>query len=209
MTTLPQKWTAAQQRLNQPGMSPTQLAEIQEMVDCTTIFANHQELIPEREGNINHHNKADIVRTASLYLLHPVGQALWADPDYNRAFFSRVEDIATETRADIAFYRNDANGPRAFAVVEFKRRTLVDGHDFSHNARLQAPTNTNLGQLLQQIVAPFDANSLARQAETQAFNAIMAANNIGPNATLFTMRTERIIKQASAYAIQHRTRHVV
>jgi hypothetical protein len=79
LATLPPKWAAAQQRLNQPGLTPAQIAEIQETVDSARIFANNQEFIPGREANINHHNEADIVRTASLYLLHPVGQALWSD----------------------------------------------------------------------------------------------------------------------------------
>lgn len=143
LATLPPKWAAAQQLLNQPGLTPAQIAEIQETVNSARIFANNQEFIPGREANINHHNEADIVRTASLYLLHPVGQALWSDPDFNRAFYSRVEDVASDTRADVTFYRNDPNGPRSFAVVEFKRRTVVDGHDFSHNTELRAPANAS------------------------------------------------------------------
>lgn len=87
-------------------------------------------ILPEKEDNIVHNNEADVVRSAILYLIHPVAQALWACPDYFRGFSSQSEDFDFRTRTDLTFFKtaqpfnaqNSSTRTRDFAVVEFKRR---------------------------------------------------------------------------------------
>lgn len=210
VASLPSEVVAARTLLSDPQSNPNFRAHVQQAINYATLFANDHQFVPAIEDSIHHHNEADVVRTAALYLIHPVAQALSARPSHHRAFVSKSEDVGSSTRADVVFYRNDSNNERPFSVIEFKRRTMVHGPDFSHDERLRVPQGTpNPSGLLQQIVAPFVANHPSALAAVQAFNSVVQATNIPPGETMFSPGTEKLIKQCAAYSIQHRTRHVV
>lgn len=206
------------QQINLGTLTSAQQTQVQDALAFSTRFLNNQDFIPEREGNISHKVEADVVRTAGLYLLHPVLQALWACPDYFKCFTSQAEDVKGATRTDITFYKlGGPNRPlRDFAVVEFKRRGVIDGNAFPHDNQLVMPTAhvNNRQAFLQQVLAPYVPNTpntpntqgphLAWLAAKQALDEIERKN---PRHK-FTNSTEKLIKQAAAYSIQHRTRYV-
>lgn len=106
--------TAAQQHLNQLRSQSQALqqpnAQLQRQIDamedavrCALNFQQNRRFIPDREGNIMHHNEADVVRTACLYLIHPFAEALWACPSYHQTFQSQAEDVSGISLAQISF----------------------------------------------------------------------------------------------------------
>lgn len=151
----------------------------------------NNERIYNKEDAILHRNEADVVRTAALYLLHPVCQALNANPTIYRTFASQCEDAADGVRTDITFYKR-TNGPdRPFAVVEFKRRTVIKRSEMDAAIR------------------PYDPNAPTAAADLNAIvTAIRTAGGAQAHPTLFKSGSKHLIKQASAYAITNRTRYV-
>ncbi|KAH8745180.1 hypothetical protein F5883DRAFT_511031 [Diaporthe sp. PMI_573] len=123
-----------------------------------------------REDAMVHYNESDVVRTAAMYLVHPVVAALNADLHMAGRLLLQSEDILGQVRSDITFYRNDGTpDPRPIAVLEFKRRGIIRPGQFA-----------------------------------AAIPAVVPA----PGATLFDYEALKLIKQACAYAIVFRTKHV-
>lgn len=84
--------------INSGQISGAWLSRVQEAVSYSNHFSNNGAFLPKFEGNIAHNNEAGVVRTAALYLIHPVAQALWACPDYYKTFASQSEDTSQRTR---------------------------------------------------------------------------------------------------------------
>ncbi|KAL1863059.1 hypothetical protein Daus18300_008215 [Diaporthe australafricana] len=114
----------------------------------------NNEFIYNKESAILHRNEADVVRTAALYLIHPVCQALDSFYRYNNTISSQCEDFMQGLRTDISFYRTvqPAAVQRCFAVVEFKRRTLIRPDAFQKALQQYDPTAPNAPQRLTAIV---------------------------------------------------------
>src|SRR3569833_1378874 len=93
----------------------------------------NDEFIPQREDAMHHANEDDIMRAATLYLIHPINQALCASPALAGMVKCQSEPTTHKTRSHIMFYRNrvaPSGPPRAFAVVEFKRRGVIRHQEF-------------------------------------------------------------------------------
>lgn len=153
----------------------------------------NSERIYNKENAILHRNEADVVRTAALYLIHPVCQALAANPIANGTFASQCEDNSTDgVRTDITFNKATPNSVnRPFAVVEFKRRTIIKRAEMDAALRNYDPT------------APTAAADLAR-----ILAAVPPAGRGQIHPTLFMSGSTHLLKQVSAYAINKRTRYV-
>lgn len=217
-----------QQWLNSGTAPAAQQPHLQLAVNYAFGFLNNHAFLPEQEGNIAHNNEADVVRSAALYLIHPVAQALWACPDYFKGFASQSEDTELRTRTDLTFYKIEPPTPqrpqiraRDFAVVEFKRRGWIKGEHFSHEDSLRVPTAhaQNRQQFFQAILTSFSPNVPNTQANPnaqaqhqawlnaqQAFNDVVAENRLTGHC--FSRNALNHIKQAAAYSILHRTRYV-
>lgn len=212
-----------EQMLSAGTISAAQRNSLLMALDYATHFSNHSAYLPDKEDNIIHNNEADVVRTAILYLIHPVAQALWACPDYFRSFSSQSEDFEHQTRTGLTFFKvaqpsaaqNSPARARDFAVVEFKRRGWIKGEEFSHDHTLRVPAAhaQNSHQFFQQILTPFAPNVPNTQAQhqawlsaQQAFNDVVTENGLTEHC--FSSNPLNHIKQAAAYSIIHRTRYV-
>lgn len=153
----------------------------------------NSERIYNKDDAIMHRNEADVVRTAALYLIHPVCQALNANPTANGTFASQCEDNSADgVRTDITFYKTTPRpADRPFAVVEFKRRTVIKRAEMDAALRNYNPTAATATADLARILA-----------------AIPAAGRGQTYPTLFKSGSNHLLKQASAYAITNRTRYV-
>lgn len=201
-------------------------------------FLNEDQYVPEKEGNINHRNEADVVRTASLYLIHPVMQALWAHPLFDKAISSQAEDTKNNTRTDITLYKSDQGGGQnivPFAVIEFKRRTIISGNDFRHwqgkyPAKIKLPVQGARSRNHDEFCSAMSIPHVPLATNANAYNMWSAANtelnavvtdpvnkvaldehlvnNQVVQSTLFPNGPRRLIQQAASYAIEHRTRYV-
>lgn len=199
----------------QPGFQPApttaQRNAWQASVNRANVFLGDVQKIPETEKNIQHGNEADIVRTATLYLVHPVIQALCAHPSYQDCLISKSEDTQGGTRTDVTFkkvYFNQAGQQktRSFAILEFKRRGAIQGDDFRHQALgppgSVLPASNTLYVAIGQVPSP---------QQLAAVTAIVPPAPPNPNIprTMFTGGPLALIKQATAYSIEHRTQYVV
>lgn len=156
---------------------------------------NHfiNEFIYNKEISIQHRNEADVVRTAALYLLHPVSQALNAHPSAHGAFSSQCEDTSVDgVRTDIAYFKpTTGTSDRAFAIIEFKRRTIIKISELNRAIQIYDPT------------APTAATDLAN------IEAAIPAKDTGQTHRSFFMRdSHHLLKQAASYATLLRTRYV-
>lgn len=142
-----QNWVEQNQRLFL-GPTPTQSALWnygQFWINWATSYAAEQEHLYMKEKAMRHHNESDVVRTAAMYLLHPVMGALDAVPNMNGGFMLQSENVIKSIRTDITFYRYSNTGPnRAIAVLEFKRRGVLrpDQFDNAMGTAAPAPPNT-------------------------------------------------------------------
>lgn len=218
-----------QQMLNAGTVAAARQSLLQMAVAYGSSFLGNHAFLPEQEDNIIHKNEADVVRSAILYLIHPVAQALWACPDYFKAFGSHSEDSKVRTRTDLTFFKTEEPSTaqslpiRAndFAVVEFKKRGWIKGGEFSHENDLLVPAAhaQNRQQFLEDILTPFSPNVPNTQANPNAqaqhqawlsaksaFNDVVAENRL--TRTCFLSNSLNHMKQAAAYSIQHRTRYV-
>ncbi|KAI1738461.1 hypothetical protein F4680DRAFT_467410 [Xylaria scruposa] len=132
-----------------------------------------------RENAMCHQNESDVVRGAAIYLLHPVNQALSALLAGSIRCLS--EKGENTVRADIVFQRYRGNRWRYMAVVEFKSRGVIVGHEFRQAAR----TITRTSPVSEHV-------RLAVRA----------------GGTFFGDDSKTLMKQASAYAIQYATQYV-
>lgn len=159
-------------------------------------YLMEQQHVYRREYAAKHINESDVVRTAGIYLVYPVLVALNAHVTMYNTIGLQSEDTHNQVRSDITFYRSQGNNTtRAIAVLEFKRRGVIKPSHF-REAILQGATTTNLNQ--QQPGQP-----MTRLAYAQGLAATRS------HGTLFD-RTDgfRLMRQASAYASEYRTRHV-
>lgn len=158
---------------------------------CSTSLTTNK--IYKKEQSIQHRNEADVVRSATLYLIHPVSQALNAHPNVHGAFSSQCEDTSIDgVRTDIAYFK-PTSGPkdRAFALVEFKRRSIIKIREFTRAIKTYEPT------------AATAATDLAN------IEASIPAKDIGQTHRSFFMNdSHHLLKQAASYATLHRTRYV-
>jgi hypothetical protein len=126
-----------------------------------------------------HYNEGDVVRSASVYLLNPVNVALSVHQSNRVRCVS--ETSANKMRTDILYRRiSGSGGPnRTFAILEFKRQGVFAVDDFRS----------------------------ATKPATQIASFEQKASN-RPESTYFMDNALKVIKQAAAYAIQHRTQYV-
>lgn len=175
------------------------------------------ECIPEREDNIRHTNEADIVRTANLYLTHPVIQALGSHPRYRKTLVSQSEHVRQGTRTDITFKKlcpiqsagNQVH--RDFFILEFKRRGMMDVDDFQQ--RVPVPPNTDPQSFYRGILEPVAPGRKPTQSQKAAAQAIPSQTVASPvlnrtQPTTFKAGPMKLLTQAAAYAVHHSTRYV-
>lgn len=200
-----------------PQSPPQLLPALQaSLAAADTLLLGH-EYIPEREDNIRHTNEADVVRTANLYLIHPVIQALWSHPKYHKSLVSQSEDTQHGTRTDITFMKVGPAQPaghqvhRDFFILEFKRRGMIDGRDFQQP--VPVPPRTDPQAFYRGILAPVAAGQKPTQAQKAAVQAIPSSTVAAPvpnrmQPTTFKPGPMKLITQAAAYAVHHSTRYV-
>ncbi|KAK7703410.1 hypothetical protein SLS64_009079 [Diaporthe eres] len=180
-----------------------------EVFEHAEAFRNKKYFIPEREDNIFHSNEADVVRSADLYLIHPVMQALAAHPRYHRSVISRSEDTLKDSRTDMTFYIPVQSGDhRPFAVVEYKKRQAFQAAGFNHEAMIPQALRARV----QALQAEFDQNLLTPSPQAQAaFKQLFEGCGVkadDSDSTLFTGSENNLIKQAASYMVAYRVRHV-
>lgn len=148
------------------------------------------EVLYRHENVARHNSEADVVRTAAMYVLHPINQALNSHPDTRGFVTCLAESSLNRLRADITYFKTPSTGGdrRAFAVVEFKKRQLIKSSQFTEAEKMLSNITEN------QVIA----NSNQISGRTQANNS----------ATYYKHYSLKLMKQASAYAILHRTKYV-
>lgn len=149
--------------------------------------------LDSKEAIMYHKCEADVVRSAALYILHPLNQALSAHPATTGAITCLAEHSSNGLRADITYFRNPAvpspgAEKRAFAVVEFKRRGLIDAGEFRTAQKL-------------------DASHSVQDVMNQK-NNICAKAASKTDATFYAKYSCTLMKQAAAYATAQRTRYI-
>lgn len=76
-----------------------------------------------------HENEGDIVRTAGIYLVHPICQALWANQNLQGTVVCQSEASTSGTRADLTFYctsQSPNDDSRPVAVIGLKKRGVIN-----------------------------------------------------------------------------------
>lgn len=149
--------------------------------------------LDRKEAIMYHKCEADVVRSAALYVLHPLNQALAAHPVTTGIITCLAEHSSNGLRADITYFRNPAvpsSGAekRAFAVVEFKRRGLIDVGEFRTAQKLGA--NHSVQDVMNQ------KNNICAKAALQ------------DDGTFYDKYSCTLMKQAAAYATSQRTRYI-
>lgn len=198
----------------------TQRKQLEEVVEIANSFLEGEHLVPQREGNIKQVNEADVVRCATLYLVHPVVQAFWAHPKYSKSLLSQSEHTKEWSRTDLTFYKTkQGNTNRAFLILEYKRRTVIKRAEFEHRydmPRSWRPPGTRtqaMDKLNELILLPFEdsnhSGAIDALKEVVKFNKFKMDSPGIPASNLFKSGGSlNLIKQASAYAIEHSTRYV-
>lgn len=151
----------------------------------TNEYLSHVELL------MRHASEADVVRTAALYLLHPINQAFSAHPITAGTITCLAEMSSTGLRADITYFKSPPTpgDKRAFAVVEFKKRQLIVPQDFSRAEKC----NSNMSEAqVRQDIAQIGGQAAGRNAEN----------------TFYDDYSCKLVKQAAAYAVAHRTKYI-
>ncbi|KAI0532580.1 hypothetical protein GGR58DRAFT_507256 [Xylaria digitata] len=144
-----------------------------------------REYISWRENAMAHHGEGDVARGAAIYLLHPINQVLSAIPR-----FAGIECLSEKTvkrvRSDIVFNHprrpHDPVG-RYFAVLEYKKRGTIIEKEFRDAIR----------------TIPLGNQSIRDHVAT-----LMNQNK----GSFLQGNALKIMKQASAYAIEHETQYV-
>lgn len=114
----------------------------QEWIDWATSYWAEREHLYMKEQAMQHHNESDVVRSAAMYLVHPVMGALDAEPTMNGGFILQSEDVNNTVRTDITFYRYTGTGAnRPIAMLEFKRRGVIRPDQFDSTIAAAAPAN--------------------------------------------------------------------
>lgn len=196
---------------------PQERRRLEMMLETADSFLNEMQFVPEREGNIRHANEADVVRSASLYLVHPVAQAFWAHPMYSASLISQSEDVKDWSRTDLTFYKSKpGHKTRDFMVLEYKRRNAIKREKFEHKydrPRSWPEGTHDFASLNRLILTPHGHDN--HGAAVNALAAVVKSNtrtmnNVGEEImSLFgNTGTAKLVKQASAYAVEHRTRYV-
>lgn len=160
------------------GLMP---ANVQQILQNENLY--HEEPVTR------HASEGDVVRSAAMYVLHPVNQALAVHPNTTGSVTCLAETTANKLRADITYFRNAAPSKRAFAVVEFKKRQLIDPSQFEKAEKI---------------------NSARTQAQViqQAPDLVARAADNNDDRTFYDLYSCKLMKQAAAYATQHRTKYV-
>jgi hypothetical protein len=146
--------------------------------------ALENESIYNPEEAIHHGSEGDIVRTSALYVLHPVNQALCADRQLAGTIRCLSEHTVNHIRSDITYYKSPIgpdHKPRAFAVIEFKKGGAINREEFT-----KAEKDLNRHQ----------PNHYSEAAMREV------------DSTFFAGDSRILMKQASSYALTHRTRYV-
>lgn len=147
-----------------------------------------------REAVTRHASEGDVVGTSALHVLHPLNQAFSSHPITQGTVTCLAEVTATKLRADITYFKNPAtaaaSAKRSFAVVEFKRRCLIDKAEFEYAEKLKA--NVPEANITQQQVNQIAQGAMGRNLDN----------------TYYDDYSCKLVKQAAAYAMTHRTKYV-
>ncbi|KAI0188890.1 hypothetical protein EV127DRAFT_462073 [Xylaria flabelliformis] len=149
-------------------------------LETVNTRALENEHISLREDAMYHLNEGDVARAAAMYLLHPINQALSAIPNFAGSIKCLSEQLMNGVRADISFMRYRGNEQRCFAVVEFKKRGVIDDNEF---------------------------RQAARTLKTPVSHHVKAAMN-APGGSFFQRNSVKLMKQAAAYATRNGTQYV-
>jgi hypothetical protein len=163
-----------------------------------------QNFMPSEEDLFAHRSEADVVRSAALYLLHPVNMALsFRAPRTYKCSSEYISNTARRgnVRSDIVFFRQNGTAMQPMAVLEFKNRGILDHHPDSWNKTLTAQRAT--GALLTPQV-------LASAKFGGAIDNVVAnaPDNAAHEMTYFDGNPLILVKQAAAYAISYKTKYV-
>ncbi|KAL2128677.1 hypothetical protein VTI74DRAFT_8851 [Chaetomium olivicolor] len=150
----------------------------------------NDEHVSLEERSVYHGGEADVVRTSGIYLLHPVHQALDALPTVHGTIRVQAEVQSNRLRTDLTYYKSTAASGtyRPFAVIEFKRRGILNPSDFLH--AVKAINNSN------QTTRDASINKHVNDAKATT----------GQN-TFFVNNSLKGLKQISAYAMNNRTQY--
>jgi hypothetical protein len=163
-----------------------------------------QRFMPSDEDLFAHRSEADVVRSAALYLLHPVNMALsFRGPRNYKCSSEYTGNTGGKVRSDVVFFRQNG-GPnmQPMAVLEFKNRGILDHRPDLWNNTLTAQRST--GALLTQEVL-----ASARFGGNLKNVVDYAPDNIElGQMTYFDGNPLILVKQAAAYAIVNKTRYV-
>lgn len=155
------------------------------------------EYLYTKDLTVCHASEGDVVRSAAIYVLYPLNRAFQAHPYFAKTVTCQSESSlqSGSLRADVTYFKTPAGmaqgaEKRAFAVVEFKKRGLINGQEFVNAEKI----NHN-------------------QTEDDAINKAatlnpLAAKSDPDNNTFYKDYSLKLMKQASAYATGHRTKYV-
>lgn len=150
-----------------------------------------------KDEALHHASEADVVRTAALYVLHPINKAFNAHPYFAGTVTCRSEASLKSNglRADVTYFKNPTGQvagatQRAYAVIEFKKRHLIDVAQFEYAERVNSSHNEQ---------------DVRRQAPAIC---IQAGGTSGQGTTFYKRYSCKLMKQAAAYAIGQRTKYV-
>lgn len=153
-----------------------------------------KQYLPCREEAMSHVSEGDVVRSASLYLIHPVNQALCAFRETTGGLTCQSEweneDPNVANRADITFLLTSQDprlNRRPFAAIELKHRGFIFPDEFRS--------------------AYFKADVDERKEKQRCTKAIENARST-TSGTAFKGNSFWGIKQAAAYAIGLNVKHV-
>jgi hypothetical protein len=189
-----------------------------EILGFAKAFHENENFVPDKEIGITHSNEADVVRSAGLYLIHPVMQAMAAHPRYYKEILSKSEVHKGKTRTDMAFYQFDKNSEaRPFAVVEYKKRESFQGDEFRHEKAIKniVPSSwkADLQKKYDEILMPYPRDRVGQQnhraSSEQAFKELVKHCRLeDQGATMFDKSALNAIKQASSYMVSYGVRYV-
>ncbi|ROV86920.1 hypothetical protein VSDG_10123 [Cytospora chrysosperma] len=151
------------------------------------------EYLSHAERLIRHASEADVVRTAALYVLHPINQAFSAHSATAGTVTCLAELSSANLRADITYFKCPPNpgqgNKRAFAVIEFKKRQLINSTEF---ARAEKCNSSMSEAQIRQNVAQISQQAKGRNIDHTFYDGYSC----------------KLVKQAAAYAITHRTKYI-
>lgn len=148
--------------------------------------ALEQQRLSIAELAMYHNSEADVVRAATLYLLHPVNQAFCATRAMRNTIRCLSEAPSGRVRCDIVF-RRTSNSPstrvmRSFALLECKKRGMIDTSEFRRAEQVISETNKE--------------TDITARAENLKARSYFSGNAL------------TLIKQAGGYACRYGIQHV-